>query len=67
MVAHKDRRKDDESSAPEAGTVRDDTSGNQPAHPQDRPGPLKPKQDAKAKQADIRQTGGNASVACEER
>jgi hypothetical protein len=27
---------DDVSSAPESGTVRDDTSGNEPAHPHER-------------------------------
>ena len=27
---------DDVSSAPESGTVRDETSGNQPAHPHER-------------------------------
>src|SRR5438105_5691111 len=31
---------DDVSSAPESGTVRDDTSGNQPANPQERGAPV---------------------------
>jgi hypothetical protein len=30
------RPSDDASSAPESGTVRDETSGNQPAHPHER-------------------------------
>jgi hypothetical protein len=37
MSAHKKQPPDDPSSAPESGTVRDDTSGNNPAHPQERP------------------------------
>jgi hypothetical protein len=32
---------DEPSSAPESGTTRDPTSGNQPARPNDRPAPLK--------------------------
>jgi hypothetical protein len=36
MFIHPDRPGDDVSSAPESGTVRDSTSGNQPAHPDER-------------------------------
>jgi hypothetical protein len=36
MSAPKGRPSGDVSSAPESGTVRDETSGNQPAHPQER-------------------------------
>ena len=32
----KNRRRDDPSSAPESGTDRDETTGNQPAHPDER-------------------------------
>lgn len=37
MPDNKDRPSDDPSSAPESGTVRDETSGNQPAAPNERP------------------------------
>jgi len=37
--------KDDVWSAPESGTVRDDTSGNQPAHPHERGAPTDVKAD----------------------
>jgi len=40
MAVPNRRPPDDPSSAPESGTVRDDTSGNLPAAPQERPGPL---------------------------
>jgi hypothetical protein len=33
--------KDEPTSAPESGTTKDPTSGNQPAKPNDRPAPLK--------------------------
>jgi hypothetical protein len=36
MATNPGRPSDDVSSAPESGTVRDNTSGNQPAHPHDR-------------------------------
>jgi hypothetical protein len=36
MTTHKGRPSDDVSSAPESGTVRDNTSGNQPANPHNR-------------------------------
>jgi len=36
---------DDVWSAPESGTVRDDTSGNQPAHPHERGTPTEVKAD----------------------
>jgi len=38
---------DDVWSAPESGTVRDDTSGNQPAHPHERGAPAEEKSKAK--------------------
>ncbi len=37
MATERDRQPDDPSSAPESGTVRDETSGNQPSHPDERP------------------------------
>ena len=39
MAMIRGRPDDDVSSAPESGTVRDETSGNQPAHPQERGAP----------------------------
>ena len=36
MAIKRGRPDDDVSSAPESGTVRDETSGNQPANPQER-------------------------------
>jgi len=40
MASNRGRPDDDVSSAPESGTVRDDTSGNQPAKPQERGAPI---------------------------
>ena len=42
---------DDVSSAPESGTVRDETSGNQPAHPHERGVPANPGQRAGEQEA----------------
>jgi hypothetical protein len=39
MTTHKGRPSDDVSSAPESGTVRDNTSANQPVKPQERGAP----------------------------
>jgi hypothetical protein len=39
MAMTRGRPHDDVSSAPESGTVRDETSGNEPAHPQERGAP----------------------------
>ena len=36
MFTKSGRPSDEVWSAPESGTIRDDTSGNQPAHPQER-------------------------------
>lgn len=38
MDEKRDHRHDDVSSAPESGTNRDETTGNQPANPQERAG-----------------------------
>ena len=65
MATQSSRPNDDESSAPESSTVRDGTSGNQPANPHERPPAMKPQQ--KKKNADHRQTGGDPSVAAEVR
>ncbi|MBW8885966.1 MAG: hypothetical protein JF612_14595 [Planctomycetia bacterium] len=43
---------DDVWSAPESGTVRDDTSGNQPAHPHERGAPADEKAAAKCGSTD---------------
>jgi hypothetical protein len=39
MAIPNSQARDDPSSAPESGTIRDETSGNNPAAPQDRPAP----------------------------
>jgi len=47
MATTKKQPADDPSSAPESGTVRDETTGNQTARPNDRPGPAKPASEQK--------------------
>jgi hypothetical protein len=44
MNAHRGQPRDDVWSAPESGTVRDDTSGNQPADQPGRPAPPRAQQ-----------------------
>jgi hypothetical protein len=46
--------KSDESSAPESGTVRDETSGNQPSQPEVRPTTLKARKPRKGSKAAAR-------------
>ncbi len=42
MTTPESQARDDSSSAPESGPVCDETSGNNPAAPQDRPSPAPP-------------------------
>ena len=67
MSASKDEPRDDPSEAPESGTVRDDTSGNQPAHPQERPIPMPQQRREDRKEEDEKDNGDDPSVAGEER
>ncbi|WP_439626719.1 hypothetical protein [Gemmata sp.] len=60
------RPSDDVSSAPESGTVRDDTSGNQTARPNDRPAPAA-NAGAKGSGSDADRQKDDPAVAGEER
>jgi hypothetical protein len=62
MTSPKNRPLDDPSSAPESGTVREDTSGNQPAAPHERPPQAKP-----APRSEGEATKDDPSVAPEEK
>jgi hypothetical protein len=62
--------KDDVSSAPESGTVRDETTGNNAANPQERPGTMPPAQHKQGTHAPKSRDSGlrdDPSVAGEER
>lgn len=60
------RPPDDVSSAPESGTVRDDTSGNQTARPNERPAPAADT-NAKSRGSDVDRQKDAPAVAGEER
>jgi len=66
MVTHRGQPDDDVSSAPESGTVRDETSGNLPANPQERGTQSGDKSNRRCSAAD-RQNGDDPCCAGEER
>ncbi len=67
MARHRAQPPDDPSSAPDSGTVRDDTSGNNPPASHDRPLPFKPASDLGEEPPDGPGSGEDASIAGEER
>ncbi len=67
MTPSRNQPPDDPSSAPESGTIRDDTSGNQPAAPNERPPQAEAMSGRKTNRPGDKPQKDDPSVAGEER